>query len=153
VTSVHLADPDAREDRRIVAWVSICLNDAIQIRNAKLIRHNDGSIRLAWPCRRTRSGAFKDTVHPVSRDVQDVIEREVFDAYGRHRRDLHRKPGQFIRYSPAPLRHLTNEEVDEIAWQGAVAETFHVPEEHLFAFDDFYAVDPDGHTFTEVDHD
>ena len=65
---------------KMVGLVSLTLEDMIAIHDIKILK-TQSELFLAMPSRSTKSGTFKDIVHPINALVRDTIEKIVFSAY------------------------------------------------------------------------
>lgn len=67
-------------DEKLKAFVSVTLDDAIAIKDMKLIQA-DHRLFLAMPSRRTKAMTYKDIVHPVNPRAREKLEAAVLKAY------------------------------------------------------------------------
>ena len=65
---------------KMVGLVSLTLGDMIAIHDIKILK-NQNELFLAMPSRSTKTGTFKDVVHPINAQVRETIERIAFSAY------------------------------------------------------------------------
>ncbi len=70
------------QEARLRAYATIVLDDALVLRNLRVIR---GGKRLfvAMPSHRTRDGYYRDLAHPIRQELRQKIERTVLEAYAR----------------------------------------------------------------------
>ena len=66
--------------KRMIAIISLTLDDMIVIHDVKLLTNEDGFF-LAMPSRMKKTGTFSDIVHPIRKDVRAAIEDIVFNGY------------------------------------------------------------------------
>ena len=59
---------------------AITLDNMIAIHDIKILKNND-DLFLAMPSKQTKTGTFKDSVHPINAIVREAVERIVFSAY------------------------------------------------------------------------
>jgi DNA-binding cell septation regulator SpoVG len=62
---------------RVVAWASFVLDDAIKIREAVIMRNEQGRLTLRWPQVRTANGRYNTIVFPISKAVARAVEEAV----------------------------------------------------------------------------
>lgn len=62
------------------ALVSITLDNELAVHDIKII---EGPERLfvAMPSRKDDKGVFRDVVHPITREVRELLEQRILDAY------------------------------------------------------------------------
>ena len=83
VTDVRLTRaswPD--QQRGLLGWVSLVLDDALALDGVALRRTRDGRRTLSFPARRDREGRQHPYVRPLSTEARSAIERQVLDALG-----------------------------------------------------------------------
>lgn len=65
---------------KIKAIVSVTLDDAIAIHDIKVVEGNKG-LFVAMPSKRMPDGEYKDVVHPINKDVREVLQASVLSKY------------------------------------------------------------------------
>jgi stage V sporulation protein G len=70
---------------KVLAIVSIVLNDSLVIHDMKIIKSNE-KLFVAMPNHRSRTGQFQDVVNPINQETRDMIENSIFEAYNAERK-------------------------------------------------------------------
>lgn len=65
---------------KMVGLVSLTLGGMVAIHDIRILKNQNG-LFLAMPSRPTKSGAFKDVVHPINAQFRETIERIAFSAH------------------------------------------------------------------------
>jgi DNA-binding cell septation regulator SpoVG len=65
----------------VVAWASFVLDDAIKIREAVIMRNEQGRLTLRWPQIRTANGRYNTIVFPISKAVARAVEEAVLAGF------------------------------------------------------------------------
>ena len=79
ITSVKIRKFE-REGSRMKGFASVVVDNAIAIHDIRIIEGDNG-LFIAMPSRKTPTGEYKDTVHPINQEVRTMFEKEIFDAY------------------------------------------------------------------------
>jgi stage V sporulation protein G len=74
---VHLVGKD-----KVKAYVSITFDDAFVVRDLKIVQGDKG-LFVTMPRRRLPDGTFRDTAHPLNKELRHVIEEKVLKEYER----------------------------------------------------------------------
>ena len=61
-------------------FASVVVDNAIAIHDIRIIEGDNG-LFIAMPSRKTPTGEYKDTVHPINQEVRTMFEKEILDAY------------------------------------------------------------------------
>lgn len=78
ITDVRLLEGDGE---RVLARVSITLDEMVAIHGLALMPGHRGGLHLAFPRHRHSDGTQRDTAHPLNAETRAYIEKVVFDAY------------------------------------------------------------------------
>lgn len=62
------------------AIASVVLDDEFAVHDIRIIEGDKG-LFIAMPSRKTASGGYRDTAHPITQEVRSMFEREILDAY------------------------------------------------------------------------
>ena len=68
------------DDEKLKAFVSIALDDAIMIRDLRIIQGNKG-LFVAMPSKKSKDGTYRDTAHPLNNSIRQMIEEVVLKEY------------------------------------------------------------------------
>jgi stage V sporulation protein G len=68
------------DDEKLKAFVSIALDDAIMIRDLRIIQGNKG-LFVAMPSKKSKDGTYRDTAHPLNNAIRQMIEEVVLNEY------------------------------------------------------------------------
>ncbi len=79
ITSVKIRKFE-REGSRMKGFASVVVDNAIAIHDIRIIEGDNG-LFIAMPSRKTPTGEYKDTVHPINQEVRTLFEKEILDAY------------------------------------------------------------------------
>ena len=79
ITSVKIRKFE-REGSRMKGFASVVVDNAIAIHGIRIIEGDNG-LFIAMPSRKTPTGEYKDTVHPINQEVRTMFEKEILDAY------------------------------------------------------------------------
>lgn len=69
-----------KTEGKLKAYVNVTFDGCFVIHNVKVIDGKNG-IFIAMPSRKTKSGEYKDIVHPVTQEFRNQIKDEIIDAY------------------------------------------------------------------------
>ncbi len=67
-------------DERLRAYVSITIEDALVIKDIKIVEGKNG-LFVSMPSRRNKSGKYQDIAHPINTSFRKELERCIFDEY------------------------------------------------------------------------
>lgn len=79
ITSVKIRKME-KENSRMKAIASVVLDDEFAVHDIRIIEGDKG-LFIAMPSRKTASGGYRDTAHPITQEVRSMFEREILDAY------------------------------------------------------------------------
>ena len=68
------------EGGRMRAAVSVVFDAAFAIHDIKIIEGPD-KLFLAMPSRRLADGTYRDIVHPINREMRELLERAILEVY------------------------------------------------------------------------
>ena len=69
-----------RDEDRLKGFANVTFDNAFVIRGMKIIRGNAGYF-VAMPSRKRPDGSYQDVAHPVNKDMRQLIEEKVLQAY------------------------------------------------------------------------
>lgn len=69
-----------RDEDRLKGFANVTFDDAFLIRGMKIIQGNTGYF-VSMPSRKRPDGTYQDIAHPVNKDMRELIERRVLEAY------------------------------------------------------------------------
>ncbi len=72
------------EKDKVKAYVSITFDDVFVVRDLRIIQGDKG-LFVTMPRRRLPDGTFRDTAHPLNKELRHVIEEKVLKEYERKR--------------------------------------------------------------------
>ncbi len=67
-------------DERLRAYVSMTLDDALVIKDIKIVEGKNG-LFVSMPSRRRKNGKYQDIAHPINTDFRKEVESRIFDEY------------------------------------------------------------------------
>jgi len=70
----------ARNSGKLKAYVAIVIDNALILRDLKVIEGQNG-LFISMPSRRLQDGKFKDIAHPLNHETRELIEKAVLEAY------------------------------------------------------------------------
>lgn len=79
ITSVSIRKID-KENSRMKGIASVVLDDEFAVHDIRIIEGDKG-LFIAMPSRKTATGGYRDTAHPITQEVRSMFEREILDAY------------------------------------------------------------------------
>jgi stage V sporulation protein G len=79
ITSVNIRKVN-RENSRMKGIATVLLDDEFAVHDIRIIEGDNG-LFIAMPSRKTATGGYRDTAHPISQEVRSMFEREILDAY------------------------------------------------------------------------
>jgi stage V sporulation protein G len=65
---------------KLKAYVTITFDDCFVIHNVKIIEGKSGMF-IAMPSRKTRTGEYKDVVHPIHPEFRAELQKQILDKY------------------------------------------------------------------------
>ena len=68
------------EDERLKAYVSLTIEDALVIKDIKIVEGYNG-LFVSMPSRRRKNGKYQDIAHPINSDFRKMLEDRIFDEY------------------------------------------------------------------------
>lgn len=69
-----------RNEERLKGFANVTFDDAFVIRGMKIIQGNTGYF-VSMPSRKRPDGTYQDIAHPVNKDMRELIEAKVLEAY------------------------------------------------------------------------
>ena len=69
-----------RDEDKLRAFANVTFDNAFVVRGLKIIMGNDGYF-VSMPSRKRPDGSYQDIAHPITREMRDVLEKEVLEAY------------------------------------------------------------------------
>lgn len=79
ITNVNVSKIE-KENTRLRGIATIVLDDEIAIHNIRLIEGNNG-LFIAMPSRKLEENKYADIVHPIKKEVRNMIEEKIFEKY------------------------------------------------------------------------
>jgi len=68
------------EDERLKAYVSLTFEDALVIKDIKIVDGKNG-LFVSMPSRRRKNGKYQDIAHPINTDFRKMMEDRIFSEY------------------------------------------------------------------------
>lgn len=68
------------EDERLKAYVSVTLDNALVIKDIKIVEGQNG-LFVSMPSRRRKNGKYQDIAHPINTDFRKLLEGRIFEEY------------------------------------------------------------------------
>ncbi|MDH5542720.1 MAG: septation regulator SpoVG [Nitrospinota bacterium] len=68
------------EDERLKAYVSLTFEDALVIKDIKIVDGKNG-LFVSMPSRRKKNGKYQDIAHPINTDFRKMMEDRIFSEY------------------------------------------------------------------------
>ena len=65
---------------KLKAYVTVTFDDCFVVHNIKIIDGKTGMF-IAMPSRKTRTGEYKDIVHPISSDFRTLLQEKILKAF------------------------------------------------------------------------
>ncbi len=78
ITNINIAKTHYND--KILAFVSITLNNCITIKDIKIVQGKNRCF-VAMPACRDADGIYKDIIHPMNSDIRVKFEEKILDAY------------------------------------------------------------------------
>lgn len=69
-----------KEGSRMKGIASIVLDDALAIHDIRIIEGDKG-LFIAMPSRKTATGEYRDTVHPIKSDIREQFTKAIIEAF------------------------------------------------------------------------
>lgn len=79
ITNVNVSKIE-KENTRLRGIATIILDDEIAIHNIRLIEGNNG-LFISMPSRKLEENKYADIVHPIKKEVRNMIEEKIFEKY------------------------------------------------------------------------
>lgn len=67
-------------DERLRAYVSMTLDNALVIKDIKIVEGKNG-LFVSMPSRRRKNGKYQDIAHPINTDFRKEVENRIFNEY------------------------------------------------------------------------
>ena len=80
ITDVRIRKVLQDDDQRLLAVVSITIDNALAVHDIKLIKGND-RIFVSMPSREDEKGMHRNSVHPINPEARELIESKIINAY------------------------------------------------------------------------
>ena len=68
------------EDERLKAYVSLTIENALVIKDIKIVEGKNG-LFVSMPSRKRKNGKYQDIAHPINSGFRKQLEDQVFDEY------------------------------------------------------------------------
>ena len=68
------------DEQKLKGFASIVFDDCFLVSDIKIISGREGFF-VSMPSKRKRNGQFKDIAHPITREMRQAIEDQVFSEY------------------------------------------------------------------------
>ena len=79
ITSVKIRKVE-REGSRMKGIASVVVDNAIAIHDIRIIEGDNGLV-VAMPHRKTATGGYRDTTHPINDETRAMFESAILEAY------------------------------------------------------------------------
>ncbi len=79
ITEIKIRKID-KENSRMKGIASVILDGEFAVHDIRIISGDKG-LFIAMPSRKTATGNYRDTAHPLNQEVRSMFEREILDAY------------------------------------------------------------------------
>lgn len=79
ITNVNVSKIE-KENTRLRGIATIILDDEIAIHNIRIIEGNNG-LFIAMPSRKIEENKYADIVHPIKKEVRNMIEEKILEKY------------------------------------------------------------------------
>ncbi|MBI3795025.1 MAG: septation regulator SpoVG [Nitrospinae bacterium] len=79
------------EDEKLRAYVSLTIENALVIKDIKIVEGKNG-LFVSMPSRRRKNGKYQDIAHPINSDFRKTIEDHIFNEYKKIMGDAHMAP-------------------------------------------------------------
>ncbi|MDR1893364.1 MAG: septation regulator SpoVG [Spirochaetales bacterium] len=78
ITDIRIRRVNA--EGKLKAYVTITFNDCFVVHNVKVIAGKNGAF-IAMPSRKTKTGEYKDIVHPINSEFRTKLQEQILEAY------------------------------------------------------------------------
>jgi stage V sporulation protein G len=68
------------EDEKLRAYVSLTIENALVIKDIKIVEGKNG-LFVSMPSRRRKNGKYQDIAHPINSEFRKTIEDHIFNEY------------------------------------------------------------------------
>lgn len=68
------------EDEKLRAYVSLTIENALVIKDIKIVEGKNG-LFVSMPSRRRKNGKYQDIAHPINSIFRKTLEDRIFDEY------------------------------------------------------------------------
>ncbi len=79
ITSVTIRKFE-KEGSRMKGIASVLLDDEFAVHDIRILEGTKG-LYIAMPSRKTSTGGYRDTCHPISQEVRSRFEKAILDEY------------------------------------------------------------------------
>lgn len=79
ITSISITKIE-KEDSRLRGVATIIMDDAIAIHNIRIIEGDNG-LFVAMPSRKNSNDEYVDIVHPIKKEIREMIDNEIINSY------------------------------------------------------------------------
>lgn len=69
-----------RDEEKLRGFANVTFDNAFVVRGMKIIQGNSGYF-VSMPSRKRPDGTHQDIAHPVNRDMRNILEKAVLEAY------------------------------------------------------------------------
>ena len=69
-----------RNEDRLKGFANVTFDDAFVVRGLKIIEGNNGHF-ISMPSRKRPDGSYQDIAHPVTKEMRQLIEQKILEAY------------------------------------------------------------------------
>lgn len=76
----HIKITPVHGDDKVLAYVSLTIDDCLAVRDIKIIKGDRGPF-LSFPAKKMKDGTFKDLFHPLDAATRRLFERRVLSEY------------------------------------------------------------------------
>lgn len=81
ITSVDVCKFE-REGSRLKGYASVLIDDSFAVHDIRIIEGDKG-LFIAMPSRKAANGVYRDTAHPINKEVRAMFEEAILDAYNK----------------------------------------------------------------------
>lgn len=67
-------------DERLKAYVSVTIENALVIKDIKIVEGKNG-LFVSMPSRRRKNGKYQDIAHPINTEFRKELEHHIFEEY------------------------------------------------------------------------
>jgi stage V sporulation protein G len=75
-------------DGKLKAYVTVTFDECFVVHNVKVIEGKSGTF-IAMPSRKTKTGEYKDVVHPINSDFRNSLQQRILDEYEKAQENPH----------------------------------------------------------------